>query len=354
MKKLKLCVILGGMSTEHEVSITSGTSIIQNLDKEKYQINVIYIDKKGEWFEYIKPINEIKPISIGEKIEKDKLIVIENKINFLKKFNVVFPILHGKYGEDGTMQGLLELLNIKYVGCKVLSSSICMDKIYSKIIFEKANIPQAKYIYIKKIENIYKYIDDKFNEKDLDLSEIGKIIEEKLGFPVFVKPSNSGSSVGIKKANNVNELQEAIEYASNYDDKILIEEEIIGREVECAVLGNKEVRATCIGEINSAENFYTYDAKYKNNESKTIIPANISKEKEEEIKALAKKAFKAVDGKGLSRVDFFIRNSDNKVIINEINTMPGFTEISMYPKLWEKSGIKYSKLLDELIKLAIN
>ena len=354
MNKLKLCVILGGMSTEHDVSIISGTSIIQNLDKEKYQINVIYIDKNGEWFEYIKPVKEINLIKIGEKIDKDKSIFIDNKIKFLKKFDVVFPILHGKYGEDGTIQGLLELLNIKYVGCKVLSSSICMDKIYSKIIIEKANIPQAKYIYVRKIENEYKYIDSNFDEKKLKLNEIGKIIEEKLGFPVFVKPSNSGSSVGIKKAKNINELQEAIEYASNYDEKILIEEEIIGREVECAVLGNNEVKASCVGEIISAENFYTYDAKYKNNESKTIIPANISKEKEEEIKALAKKAFKAVDATGLSRVDFFIRNNDNKVILNEINTMPGFTEISMYPKLWEQSGIKYSKLLDELIKLAIN
>lgn len=350
MSKLKLGVIFGGMSTEHDVSIVSGTSVIKNLNKEKYEIFPIYISQEGKWYKYIKPIQEIEILKVGDKI--DQIEEIPNELTYLRNLDVVFPVLHGLYGEDGTIQGLLELLNIKYVGCKVLSSSISMDKVYSKIIFENAQIPQAKYMYIKAQNNHYDYIDHQFNEQTLTLEEIGKKVKEQLGYPVFIKPSNSGSSVGIKKATNEQELQEAIEYAKNYDTKILIEEEIIGREVECAVLGNAEVKATCIGEILPAEEFYTFDAKYNNSESRVVIPANIEPEKQEEIKQLAIKAFKSVDGKGLSRVDFFIKKENNQVIINEINTLPGFTQISMYPKLWEASGISYTKLLDELIKLA--
>ena len=186
----------------------------------------------------------------------------------------------------------------------------------------------------------------------MSLEEISKKVKEKLSYPVFVKPSNSGSSVGIKKANNEEELKQALLYAEKFDTKILIEEEIIGKEVECAVLGNENVEATCVGEILPAEEFYTFDAKYKNAESKVVIPAQIPTEKQEEIKKLALKAFKAVDGKGLSRVDFFIKKDTNEVYINEINTLPGFTQISMYPKLWENSGIKYAELLDKLIELA--
>ena len=351
MKKLKVGVIFGGMSTEHDVSIVSGTAIIENLNKEKYEIFPIYIDKTGKWYKYTKNIEEIVTLKVGETIEE--LEKITNEFEYLSNLDIVFPALHGLYGEDGTIQGLLELLKIKYVGCKVLSSSICMDKVYAKAILEKAQIPQANYSYIKAENNEYIYIYSNFDEEKLNLDEIILKIEEKLGFPVFVKPSNSGSSVGIKKAKNKKELKEAIKYASQYDTKILIEEEIIGREVECAVLGNHEIKATCVGEILPAEDFYTFDAKYKNSESKVIIPAKIEKEKQEEIKNLAIKAFKAVDGKGLSRVDFFIKKSDNKVYINEINTMPGFTQISMYPKLWEKSGIEYSKLLDNLINLIV-
>ena len=191
-----------------------------------------------------------------------------------------------------------------------------------------------------------------FNEEINNIDQIIQKVENQLGYPVFVKPSNSGSSVGIQKAKNKEELKEAIKNAEKYDIKILIEEEILGREVECAVLGNEDVKATCIGEILPAEEFYTFDAKYKNAQSRVVIPANIEKQKQEEIKSLAIKAFKAVDGKGLSRVDFFIENETGKVIINEINTLPGFTQISMYPKLWEASGLNYTQLLDELIKIA--
>ena len=350
MKKLQLVVIFGGMSNEHYVSITSGTSVIKNLNKEKYDIYPIYIDKDGKWFKYTKDISDIEILRVGEDIKEKEEII--NPIECLQNCDVVFPVLHGLYGEDGTIQGMLELLKKPYVGCKVLSSSICMDKAYTKIIFDKAKINQASYIYIRKCESEYAYIDFNFDEHICNLDEIEEIAEEKIGYPIFVKPSNSGSSVGIKKAHNKEELISAIHNAEEIDNKILLEKEIIGREVECAVWGNYIVEASCVGEILPAEEFYTFDAKYKNAESRVIIPANISKEISEEIRRIAIKAFKAVDGKGLSRVDFFIENGTNKIIINEINTIPGFTQISMYPKLWEQMGIKYSELLDKLIELA--
>ncbi len=347
MKKLKLGVIFGGMSTENEVSCLSGASVIKNLNKEKYDIFPIYIDKKGNWFE----VQDIeKNEKIGEELEDKK--PIENVMKFLKTFDVVFPVLHGLYGEDGTIQGVFELLKIPYVGCGVLASSVGMDKVYSKIVFDKAGINQTKYVYVRKYEDKYIYVNDNFNEELLKLEDISKIIIEKLKFPMFVKPSNSGSSVGISKVTNEKELKEAIEEASKFDKKILIEEGINGREVECAVLGKEEVISSCVGEIKAADEFYSYDAKYNNQESRTLIPADISDEKSEEIQKLAIKAFKAIDGKGLSRVDFFIEKETEKVYINEINTLPGFTSISMYPKLLEQVGIGYTELLDKLIELA--
>ena len=350
MAKLKLGVIFGGMSTEHDVSITSGTSVIKNLDKDKYEIYPIYIDKEGKWYEYSKNIDEIDILQVGEEIEEK--ILIANPIEYLQECDVIFPVLHGLYGEDGTIQGMLELLKIPYIGCKVLGSSICMDKAYAKIIFDKAGINQAKYMYVKKEKENFVYIDKQFDEKQCDLEEIAEITEKELDYPVFVKPSNSGSSVGIKKAHNKEELIEAIKYAGNFDSKILIEQNIEGREVECAVLGNDDVKASCVGEILPAEDFYTFDAKYKNAESRVVIPAEIPENISEEIRKTAIKAFKSTDCKGLSRVDFFIENNTNKVIINEINTLPGFTQISMYPKLWESMGLSYTKLLDKLVELA--
>lgn len=351
MHKIKLGVIFGGISTEHDVSIVSGTSVIKSLNKEKYDIYPIYISKEGVWNKYLKNVNEIDVLEIGsipKEIEK-----IEDVIETLKKFDVIFPVLHGKYGEDGTVQGLFELIDVPYVGCNILSSSVGMDKAYTKIIFEKAKIPQAKYVYIRKYNDNYIYIDEEFNEKIFELDAVANKIEQKITYPMFIKPSNSGSSVGINKAKNNEELKKYIEYAGEYDNKILIEENINGREVECAVLGNEEVIVSCVGEVLSAEDFYTFDAKYKNIKSLTQIPANIEKEKEDEIKKLAVKAFKAIDGKGLSRVDFFIEKNSGKIYINEINTMPGFTKISMYPKLFENEGISYGELLDRLIDLAM-
>ncbi len=348
MEKLKLGVIFGGMSTENEVSCVSGVSVIKHLNKEKYNIYSIYIDKNGEWFN----VNNLEENEVvGEEL-KDK-IHIDNVIEFLKSLDVVFPVLHGLYGEDGTIQGLFELLKIPYVGCGVLASSVGMDKVYSKIAFDKAGISQTKYVYLRSFDEKYIYIDEEFNETILDLEDISDIIINKLKFPMFVKPSNSGSSVGISKVNSKDELREAIVEASMFDRKILIEEGIIGREVECAVLGNEEVISSCVGEIKAADEFYSYDAKYNNQESKVLIPTNISDEKSNEIRELAIKAFKAIDGKGLSRVDFFIENDTDKVFINEINTLPGFTSISMYPKLFDYVGIGYSELLDKLIELAL-
>lgn len=347
MGKIKLGVIFGGTSTEHEVSIVSGTSVIKNLNKEKYEIYPIYINKNGEWFKYTYQNQEFR---VGDEIiGKEK---IDNICEYLKKLDIVFPVLHGLGGEDGTIQGLLELLKIPYVGTRVLGSSICMDKAYTKLIFEKAAIPQAEYVYIRKNEDDYIFIEKDFTEEKCDIYELIQKITEKIEFPMFIKPSNSGSSVGINRANNALELAKAIEYASNYDNKILIEEKINGREIECAVLGNEEVEASCLGEILAAEEFYTFSAKYQNQESKTVMPVNLPENLSDEVRKLAKKAYKAADCKGLSRVDFFVDDKNNKIYINEINTMPGFTQISMYPKLWEKSGIKYTELLDKLISLA--
>lgn len=348
MKKLKLGVVFGGMSTENEVSCISGISIIKNLNKEKYDIYPIYISKSGEWFEII---NLEENEEVGEELEEK--IPINNIMEFIKSLDVIFPVLHGLYGEDGTIQGIFELLKIPYVGCGVLASSVGMDKVYSKIVFDKAGINQTKYVYIRKYDEKYIYIDEKFNEEILEIEDVSNRIIEKLKFPMFVKPSNSGSSVGISKVNNEEELKQAIDTAAKYDRKILIEEGIIGREVECAVLGNEDIISSCVGEIKAADEFYSYDAKYNNQESKTLIPAKISEEKSNEIQKLAIKAFKAISGSGLSRVDFFIEKDTEKVYINEINTLPGFTSISMYPKLFEHSGIKYTELLDKLIELAL-
>lgn len=334
MNKIKLAVIFGGISTEHDVSIISGTSVIENLDKNKYEIYPIYISKDGEWNKYTKKISGIKTLELSQEVAP--IEKIQNIIEYLQQMDVIFPVLHGIGGEDGTIQGIFELIKVPYVGCGVLASSIGMDKVYTKIILDKAHINQAKYEYIRKNKENYIYIDKDLNEKNHTIEEICSILDKSLEYPMFIKPSNSGSSVGVKKVKSKEELKQAIEYAANYDKKILIEQGIIGREIECAVLGNEEVIASCVGEILPAEEFYSFDAKYNNQESKTTIPADIDENIQNEIKKLAIKAFKAIDGKGLSRVDFFVEDKTNKIYINEINTLPGFTKISMYPKLFEK------------------
>ena len=344
--KIKLGLIFGGMSTENEVSVMSANSILKNLDKSKYDIFPIYISKSGEWYQY----DNLENIEISEDMHHMKKI--ENIMKNLQNLDVLFPVLHGLYGEDGTIQGLFEILKKPYVGCGVLASSVGMDKAYTKVIFDKANICQAPYIYLKKARDQYTYIDKEFNERKISLEETANIVEKEIGFPAFIKPANSGSSVGINKAKNKEELKKYIEYAGKFDKKILIEKGIQGQEVECAVLGNDDVMASCVGEIKSADEFYSYDAKYQNENSRTLIPANLNEEVSNEIRKLAIKAFKAIDGKGLSRVDFFVEEKTNQIYINEINTLPGFTKISMYPKLFEVVGIPYEELLDKLINLA--
>ena len=331
---IKLGIIHGGVSTEHEVSEMSSKSIMENLNKEKYDIYDIYINKYGKWFE--------------RKDGKEEEIY--NLIWYLKELDVVFPVLHGLWGEDGTIQGMLEMLQVPYVGCGVLASSVGMDKVYAKIIFDKAGINQTPYVYVYKKKDGYIIINENFDEEEFKLEKI----TSKLKFPMFVKPSNSGSSDGVKKVESADELKEAIEYAGRYDCKILVEQGVIGREFECAILGEEEVIASTIGEIASAEEYYSFDAKYNIPESKTIIPAKIDEDIINEIRKIAIKAFKAIDGKGLSRVDFFVENETNKIFINEINTMPGFTKISMYPKLFEAVGVSYSELLDRLIEIPLN
>lgn len=330
---IKLGVIYGGISTEHDVSEMSAKSVIENLNKEKYDIHEIYINKYGKWYE----------VKDGEQEE------IYNLLWTLKELDVVFPVLHGLGGEDGTIQGMLEMMQVPYVGCGVLASSVGMDKAYTKIVFDKAGIPQAPYIYIRKKDNEYVIINENFDEEEFKLEKI----TEKLKFPMFVKPSNSGSSVGVKKATNKEELKIAIENAGQYDKKILVEQGIDAKEVECAILDGKELQTSTVGEIMSAEDYYSFDAKYNIPESKTVIPAEIKEEQIEAVRKLALKAFKAIDGNGLARVDFFIEKETNKIYINEINTMPGFTKISMYPKLFDAVGIKYSELLDKLIENAL-
>ena len=348
MAKKKLGVVFGGMSTENEVSVVSAESILNNLEREKYEVFPIYIDKQGNWWKYIE--NGQKREFGAEVENKEK---IENLIEYLKSLDVIFPVLHGLYGEDGTIQGLFELLKIPYVGCKVLASSLGMDKVYTKIVFEKAGLNQTPYEYVRKYNDKYIYVDRNFNESVITVEEAAEKIVKNLKFPMFVKPSNSGSSVGVKKADNLEELVEDIEYAASFDKKVLIEQGVNGKEVECAVLGNEDVITSCVGEIKAADEFYSYDAKYKNEESRTEIPANISEELSNEIREQAIKAFKSIDGKGLSRVDFFIENGTNKIYINEINTLPGFTSISMYPKMFEASGLPYKELLTKLTELAL-
>ena len=343
---MKVAVLFGGASTEHNVSVVSGTSVISNLDKNKYDIYPIYIDKENNFYEYTKDINDIKILSINDEVKEIKRI--DNIIDYLKKMDVIFPVLHGKNGEDGTIQGLLELINIPYVGCKVLSSTVCMDKVYTKKLIESCNIKISKYMYIKKLNNNYIYFDNNFKEYHLNSNELIDKVNDYLKFPVFIKPSKSGSSVGVHEADKNNFIS-YIEDAFKYDNKVLIEEKIVGRELEVAVLGNDILEVSKAGEINN-NTFYSYESKYIDKTS-TIVPANINNELQDKIRNIASIAYKICDCNGLSRVDFFLDKDDN-IIFNEINTMPGFTDISMYPKLMENYGYSYSNLLDKLIELA--
>lgn len=351
MSKLKVCVIFGGKSPEHDISLKSAKSVISNLDKDKYDIIMLGITKDGEWFNYTGTPDRLE--NDGWLLDQTKLtkaivspdskdgaiIIFGEKIEFVKP-DIVFPVLHGENGEDGTVQGLLELSEIKYVGMGVLSSAVSMDKAYTKIIFRYAGIPQADWVTVIK------------NELS-DIEKVSDTIENKLGYPCFVKPCNTGSSVGVGKAHDRNELKEMLKNAFLYDRKVIVEEFIDGREVECAVRGNDEVLTSPIGEIIPTVEFYDFDAKYTDSSTKLEIPANLPDYTTRQIREYAKKAFIALDGTGLTRADFFVKKSDGSVVINEVNTLPGFTNISMYPKLWIEGGMTYSSLLDELIRLGM-
>lgn len=344
-----LCVIFGGKSPEHEISAKSVTSVLNNLDKNKYTVFLIGITKNGAWYLYTGDYKNIengewekdtankKKAIISPDSEDKGIIVIDGTDVHKIHIDVAFPVLHGEYGEDGTIQGLFELADIPYVGMGVMASANGMDKTSSKIVFANAGIPQADWVTVNKTDNFETKMDE---------------IEAKLGYPCFVKPARTGSSVGVGKAHNREELKTALQNAAKFDRKILVEENIDGHEVECAVLGNDDVKAAAVGEIMPTVEFYDFDAKYNDNSTKLQIPADLPEDTIEKIRRYAVRAFKALDGSGLSRVDFFVKHSDGSVLLNEINTLPGFTNISMYPKLWDAVGLGYSELLDKLIELA--
>lgn len=344
---MNIAVIFGSSSNEHEVSVVSAASIIKNLDKEKYKIIPIYMDKNNNFFEWKEDILNIKPLEIG--VLPTNLERIDNIFEYLKKFKIVFIMIHGKNGEDGILSSIMDFLDIKYIANRPLASMITMDKILAKDTLEANNIKTSKYVYFTKYNG--KFV---FKDEFLDKDTIIKRLESHLKYPMFVKPSNSGSSIGVNKALNKEELKLAIAKALEIDDRVLVEEAVVGREVECGILEKDgEIIASRVGEVLSAEEFYSFDAKYKLEESKTVIPAQISEDIEEKIRDLAKKVFRILNCHGYSRCDFFI-SENNEIILNEINTIPGFTEISMYPKLFMASGISYSELLDIIINEAMN
>jgi len=353
MNKKVVVVLFGGQSSEHEISKISASTIISAIDSEKYYVMPVYISEEGHWLLYDGPVENITTgkwekysarVILSPDAEHHGLLrTVGNKFKIIP-VDTVIPVLHGKYGEDGTVQGLLELSGIPYVGCGVLSSSISMDKSYTKIIAESIGIEQAKYTVV------YRYMFEDISEEEKN--KILKEIENKVAYPCFVKPSNAGSSVGVSKASDKDELMEAIALACEHDRIIVIEEAINGREVECGVLGNNDVKASCVGEVLPASEFYDFDAKYNSKESRTVIPADLSENISEEIREKAVKIFKALDGCGLARVDFFVENETDRVIFNEINTFPGFTSISMYPLLFEACGITLEELTEKLIELS--
>ena len=348
MADKNIVVIMGGRSSEHEVSLISAATVIENINTDKYNIVMIGITKDGQW-KLVDSLDRVKDGSwvkshtrayISPDTDRKELCLIRGDRVETLDIVVVFPVLHGMNGEDGTLQGLLELAHIPYVGCGVLASACSMDKFYTKIIVDSIGIRQAKFVGVRRSEL-------------RDMDEVIARVEKEIPYPVFVKPSKAGSSQGVSKASDRDQLVAALELAAQHDTKILVEETIVGRELECAVLGGADVRASGVGEVLAADEFYSYEAKYNNAESKTVVGPVLPEGKEEEIRENAMAIFKALDGYGLSRVDFFLTNDTNEVVFNEINTLPGFTAISMYPMLWEAKGLDKKALIQELIDLAM-
>lgn len=359
--KIKIGVIFGGRSGEHEVSVRSAKTVIEQIDREKYDVVPIAIGKEGNWLNPAQSL-ELFPPETRRKISKDDAESSDDKIALLgdTKYNglinlngdessqpldVVFPVLHGTFGEDGTIQGLLEMANIPYVGCGVLASACGMDKVFMKSLFRDSDLPMCRYVWFLR------------GEWERNTDQVVSQVEAKLGYPCFVKPANLGSSVGVSKATDEFSLVKSIELAAQYDRKIIVEENLDMREIECAVIGNETPRASLPGEyiINAADKkFLDYTEKYHgtgNNEF--VVPALVSDELSAKIQQMAITAYRAIDASGLARVDFFLRRDTGVLLVNEINTLPGMTDTSGFPKMWAGSGMEFPQVIDELIKLAI-
>ena len=352
MKSLSVCILFGGVSPEHEVSLRSAESVLNNIDESKYNVFPVGITKEGKWILYggkdysdlpsgrwlTHPDNRQAAIS---PIRGQGLLTFEGDCVVRQQIDVVFPVLHGENGEDGTIQGLLQLAGIPYVGPHVAASAVAMDKTLTKLVVDQAGIAQAAWNLVRRSDMGSRM------EGTLDA------LEAKFAYPMFVKPAGTGSSVGVSKATEREDLKKALLEAGKYDDKVLVEEFIRGREIEVAVMGNESPVASVCGEIDSGADFYDYDAKYITDTSVSYIPARIPEDVAETVRDTAVKVYKAIGCQGLSRVDFFVTWQENRVVFNEINTIPGFTSISMYPKLFGASGVPYSQLIDKLLELAL-
>ena len=351
MAKLNVCVLFGGMSPEHKVSLRSAESVLNNMDTEKYNVFPVGITEAGDWILY--GSTDYSKLPTGEwlncpenrraaisPIRGQGLLIFEEDNVIREMIEIVFPVLHGENGEDGSVQGLLQLAGIPYVGPHVAASAVAMDKTLTKLVADNAGVVQAAWQLVRDTE-VRSHMD-----------HVVARLEEKFLYPMFVKPAGTGSSVGVSKAADRNALVQALNHAAQFDTKILVEEFIHGREVEVAVMGNESPVASVCGEIDSGADFYDYDAKYVTDTSVAYIPARIPEDVEEFVREQAVKIYSAIGCQGLSRVDFFVTYEDNRVVFNEINTLPGFTSISMYPKLFAASGIPYGEIIDNLLRLA--
>ena len=352
MNKMNICVLFGGVSPEHAVSLRSAESVLNNMDTEKYQIFPVGITRQGQWMLFGSDNYSLLPGGAWEDcpdnckamispVRGEGLLIFEQTGIRKEAIDVVFPVLHGENGEDGAMQGLLQMAGIPYVGPHVAASAVAMDKTLTKLVVDNAGVPQAAWQLVRS------------SELKNRMESILENLEAQFVYPMFVKPAGTGSSVGVSKATDRESLQEALLGAGAFDEKILVEEFICGREVEVAVLGNGNPVASICGEIDSGADFYDYDSKYITDTSTAYIPARIPEDVAEQVREAAVKVYSVIGCKGLSRVDFFVTFEDNRVVFNEINTLPGFTSISMYPKLFAASGIPYGELIDQLLQLAL-
>ena len=352
MKKLSVCILFGGMSPEHDVSLRSAESVLNNIDHSKYNVIPMGITREGNWIIFGgKDYSELpagtwmnNPANCRGSISPvrgEGLFRFEEDCVVRERIDVVFPVMHGENCEDGALQGLLQLAGIPYVGPHVAASAVSMDKTLTKLVVDQAGVPQAAWHLVRR------------HEVKSHMDHVIEVLEKKFQYPMFVKPAGTGSSVGVSKAANREALDKALHDAAKFDEKVLVEEFIHGREIEVAVMGNSSPVASCCGEIDSGAEFYDYEAKYVTDTSTAYVPARISEEVEEQVREMAVQVYSAIGCQGLSRVDFFVTYEDNRIVFNEINTLPGFTSISMYPKLFDASGIPYSQLIDELLQLAV-